>query len=235
MSEYQTHTALAAALEEEISRLTAINSALKGSIQTPIQPDTNLVQAARKALEAMHFYMTAWNGGEVTWFRECYKAEDKVCAAITALREALEAVPQPAAVEQEPVLVVEREPSYMDRGHFYKGDKPHIDPTKVWKLPIGTKLYTAPQPAAVALEPVAFKQFLSGVLTAAGLLEHGKQSKALAARIADAAVLYMTTTPQPARQPLPPASPCAMTEAEYRLFKLGWLEAEAAHGIGGEA
>lgn len=47
---------------------------------------------------------------------------------------------------EEPVLVVEREPSYMDRGHFYKGDKPHIDPTKVWKLPIGTKLYTAPQP-----------------------------------------------------------------------------------------
>ena len=31
--------------------------------------------------------------------------------------------------------------------------------------------------------------------------------------------------------PLPPASPCAMTESEYRLFKLGWLEAEAAHGI----
>lgn len=33
------------------------------------------------------------------------------------------------------------------------------------------------------------------------------------------------------REPLPPASPCAMTESEYRLFKLGWLEAEAAHGI----
>lgn len=43
------------------------------------------------------------------------------------------------------------------------------------------------------------------------------------------------TAPQPSRQPLPPASPCAMTEAEYRLFKLGWLEAEAAHRIGGRA
>lgn len=26
----------------------------------------------------------------MTWFRECYKAEDKVCAAIAALREAME-------------------------------------------------------------------------------------------------------------------------------------------------
>ena len=49
--------------------------------------------------------------------------------------------PQPA---QEPVLVVEKEPDYMSRGHFYTGTKPHIDPTKIWSLPIGTKLYTIP-------------------------------------------------------------------------------------------
>jgi hypothetical protein len=30
------------------------------------------------------------------------------------------------------------------RGHFYEGSKPFIDPTEVWKLPIGTKLYTRP-------------------------------------------------------------------------------------------
>jgi hypothetical protein len=46
--------------------------------------------------------------------------------------------------EQKPVLVVEKEPDYMSRGHFYEGSKPFIDPTEVWKLPIGTKLYTAP-------------------------------------------------------------------------------------------
>ena len=45
---------------------------------------------------------------------------------------------------QEPVLVVEKEPDYWNRGHFHQGSKPHIDPTKVWGLPIGTKLYTAP-------------------------------------------------------------------------------------------
>ena len=43
---------------------------------------------------------------------------------------------------QEPVLVVEKEPDYMSRGSFHEGTKPHIDPTKVWALPIGTKLYT---------------------------------------------------------------------------------------------
>jgi len=46
--------------------------------------------------------------------------------------------------QAEPVLVVEKEPDYMSRGHFYNGSKPFIDPTLVWKLPIGTKLYTAP-------------------------------------------------------------------------------------------
>jgi len=46
--------------------------------------------------------------------------------------------------EQEPVLVVKKEPDYTNRGHFYEGSKPFIDPTLVWKLPVGTKLYTNP-------------------------------------------------------------------------------------------
>jgi len=37
-------------------------------------------------------------------------------------------------------------------------------------------------------------------------------------------------SPQP-RKPLPPNSPCEMTQAEGKMFKLGWLECEAAHGI----
>jgi hypothetical protein len=45
---------------------------------------------------------------------------------------------------QEPVLVVEREPDYWSGGHFHEGSRSHIDPTKVWGLPIGTKLYTTP-------------------------------------------------------------------------------------------
>jgi hypothetical protein len=51
---------------------------------------------------------------------------------------------EPEQEQAEPVLVVEKEPDYMSRVHFYEGSKPFIDPTEVWKLPIGTKLYTAP-------------------------------------------------------------------------------------------
>ena len=46
----------------------------------------------------------------------------------------------------EPVLTVEREPDYWSGGHFCEGTKPHINPMKVWSLPIGTKLYTRPAP-----------------------------------------------------------------------------------------
>lgn len=43
-----------------------------------------------------------------------------------------------------PVLTVECEPAYWSGGHYHEGTLPHIDPTTVWKLPIGTKLYAAP-------------------------------------------------------------------------------------------
>lgn len=45
----------------------------------------------------------------------------------------------------DPVLVVEREPDYWDRGHFHEGTKPDIKCTKIWGVPIGTKLYTEDQ------------------------------------------------------------------------------------------
>lgn len=57
-------------------------------------------------------------------------------------------IQQPAT--PEPVLTVEREPDYWSSGHFYEGNKPHINPTKVWSLPIGTKLYTHTAPSVPA-------------------------------------------------------------------------------------
>ena len=60
------------------------------------------------------------------------------------------------APEAEPVLVVETEPGYWNRGHYCEGTKSYIDPTKVWGLPVGTKLYTAPPaPSVPETEPVA--------------------------------------------------------------------------------
>lgn len=62
-------------------------------------------------------------------------------------------------------------------------------------------LYTTPQPAEQQ-EPGAWQlQFLTDVLTASGLLEHGKQSKALAERIGEGAMRMrktLYTAPQPA-------------------------------------
>ena len=55
---------------------------------------------------------------------------------------------------QEPVLVVEKEPDYWSGGHFHEGSKPHIKPTKVWCLPIGTQLFTHPMPAQDVTELV---------------------------------------------------------------------------------
>ena len=65
----------------------------------------------------------------------------QVCAATAEGWRVDAALAEPV---QEPVLVVEKEPDYWSRGHFHQGSKPHIDPTKVWNLPIGAKLYTAP-------------------------------------------------------------------------------------------
>ena len=54
----------------------------------------------------------------------------------------------------EPVLVVEKEPDYWSGGHFHEGSKPHIGSTKVWRLPIGTKLFTRHMPAQDVTELV---------------------------------------------------------------------------------
>lgn len=58
----------------------------------------------------------------------------------------------PAEPQGEPVLVVQREPDYHSRGHYYEGKKSWIDPFKIYALPIGTKLYAHPDPRIAALE-----------------------------------------------------------------------------------
>ena len=59
-----------------------------------------------------------------------------------------------AIAATEPVLIVEKEPDYWSGGHFHEGSKPHIKPTKVWCLPVGTKLFTHPMPAQGVAELV---------------------------------------------------------------------------------
>lgn len=60
-----------------------------------------------------------------------------------------------APAEEDPgwelVLVVEREPDYWSRGHFYQGTKPWIDPTAVKRLQIGDRLYRRATPGGEAM------------------------------------------------------------------------------------
>ena len=86
-----------------------------------------------------HELKTAQEG----WRCEC--STDDACR-FARERDALRA--ELAEIEkQEPVLVVEKEPDYWSGGHFHEGSKPHIKTTKVWRLPISTKLFTRPMPA----------------------------------------------------------------------------------------
>lgn len=71
--------------------------------------------------------------------------------ALANLRTAIQQAEAQQPATGEPVLTVEKEPDYWSGGHFHKGDKPHINPMKVWSLPIGTKLYTHPAPSVPAL------------------------------------------------------------------------------------
>ena len=106
MTKYQTPEAVTRQLYEEVSRLRAINAELVASIQKPVQADTSqimsngikpnnsLVQVARQALEVLS-ELAEWESEGDPWH--------PASAAITALREALDAAHQPAAVGQEPV------------------------------------------------------------------------------------------------------------------------------------
>lgn len=69
---------------------------------------------------------------------------DNAAVDMAALLQEL--IEQPTSV---PVLTVECEPDYWSGGHYHEGTKPHIDPTAVWKLPIGTELYTSPPAPSV--------------------------------------------------------------------------------------
>lgn len=97
----------------------------------------------------------------------------------------------------------------------------------------------AAQPIAAGQDPAEFRQFLSDVHTAAGLISHGKQSKHLGDRLS-VAVMKMYTAPQPARQPLTDMQIqniwCSARNEGNQHGPFWFARAiEKAHGIGGEA
>ena len=106
---------------------------------------------------------------------------DRQFSSIGAVREALRRWGTPPAVAGEPVATLHcNQDCYVwaratEAGKLLRFEEP-------------MNLYTAPQPSqaqAGAVESEEFGQFLSDVLTAAGLVTHGKQCKALGERLAD--------------------------------------------------
>ena len=68
-----------------------------------------------------------------------------------------------------------------------------------WHGWINSALYTEPVKAQAG-EPVVFTQFLTDVITCAGLLSHGKRDKGLAKRISDEACRLMMSHPTTERR-----------------------------------
>ena len=125
------------------------------------------VEAVRKAnLDCVDHYNAALDeinelGQQLKVAQEGWRCEcstDDACRFARerdALRAQLDAI-----AATEPVLVVEKEPDYWSGGHFHEGSKPHVKPTKVWSLPIGTKLFTRPMPAQDVTELVELLEFM---------------------------------------------------------------------------
>lgn len=78
--------------------------------------------------------------------------ETQLPPKVAYYRAMINAAPQPAdPVSGEPVAEVKIEADYWTRGHFYEGKRKEAKLMKAFHdLPVGTKLYAAPQPA----EPV---------------------------------------------------------------------------------
>lgn len=154
----------------------------------------------------------------------CTDAEDGLVEAVTiwtpeiidALRERLAQPEQ----EQEPVAWV-----YPEGLEALKAGKPWTA-YGTRQEPNNTALYLSPQPDIAPYAWVTFTPYGDEddvwYENPKGQLLEGWTYKPL----------YDTSPPQ--RKPLPPQSPCEMTQAERKMFRLGWLECEAAHGIKGD-
>ena len=99
------------------------------------------MEKVKKALEdALDIFLYLHEGVDYYGNRQNYS--DEIVTTRLALAE-LEQIQQEPA-QAVPVAVVVTEPDYWSSGHFYKGSRPYIKNSDIAKLPIGTKLYTAP-------------------------------------------------------------------------------------------
>ncbi len=171
------------------------------------------IDAMKQALEALELWSPALG-----------HALNKRAEAVVALRAAIEQA-QPEQEQWDAIPDAFNEwwdADYDDTGNPYRKDSPAYWAWSGWK-------------AASKQPEQEYRNAVEGWVKIDEVREHFDS--------VGCGVIYKTagedrtplyTTP-PQRKPLPPQSPCEMTQAEGKMFKLGWLECEAAHGIKGEA
>jgi hypothetical protein len=153
------------AVMDAVADLTSLRTALAAAAPQPAVPREPLTSEQIKAAVLDN---PAFGAALMGMMRDDVQVS-QLRVAIDGIARAIEhahgitgEAPQPA-VPSEPVLTVEREPDYWSGGYFHEGRKPYIAPTKVWALPIGTKLYATPQPAVPSKdERTAFEAWIVG-------------------------------------------------------------------------
>lgn len=113
-----------------------------------------------------------------------------------AAHELLQVAP---AVQGEPVAEVRIENDYWNRGHFYEGYRKELKAvSSIQGLPVGTKLYTTPQPAPETQMEVVGWQFHQDGKWRNGddrIKDHKKNTQEAGFRVRD-----VYAAPQPAEQ-----------------------------------
>ena len=142
------------------------------------------------------------------------RAVDLIDVTKTYRLDAEECAMQMAALLQELVDAPEPEPVARVTG-YYAGYL-SIATVDGRVLPAGTALYLAPPAPPAPSVPDGWRQFLTDVITAAGLLKYGKRDKGLAGRIGKFAFDAMRAATTPAEPPADVARDAALYCAVLR-------------------
>ena len=132
-------------------RLLAQTLEFSDAVRCSIQRAADLLQSQAERIKELELDLDVQAGS----IEAVQAANSRLAAERDTLRAELADI-----AATEPVLVVEKEPDYWSGGHFHEGSKPHIKPTKVWRLPIGTQLFTHPMPAQDVTELVELLEFM---------------------------------------------------------------------------
>ena len=143
-------------------RLLAQTLEFSDAVRCSIQRAADLLQSQAERIKELELDLDVQAGS----IEAVQAANSRLAAERDTLRAELAAI-----AATEPVLIVEKEPDYWSGGHFHEGSKPHIKPTKVWCLPIGTQLFTCPMPAQDVTELV---DALKDVAQTLAWMQHGK-------------------------------------------------------------